>query len=198
MSAENAPPTAAEPSVEYMGALIRRLRESAGMTLTDLSRVARVSQGRAESDRTWPRQSLPISPCSRSPRHLMCPSDDSSTRVGNLPTIVWSAPISRRQLQVTDRGLVYELLTPTMNGQLLVLKVRIPSGYSNESVPFNHHRAEECLFVLEGTCYFQIGEDGYTLDAGDSITYQGDQPHWFRVVGDAETVIIATMTPPVF
>ena len=111
---------------------------------------------------------------------------------------MWSARISRRQLQVTDRGLVYELLTPTMNGQLLVLKARIPAGYSNESVPFNHHRAEECLFVLEGTCYFQVGEDGYTLDAGDSITYQGDQPHWFRVLGDAEAVIIATMTPPVF
>lgn len=128
----------------------------------------------------------------------MFPSGDSSTRVKSLPTIVWSAPIAADSCRSPIAALVYELLTPTMNGQLLVLKVRIPSGYSNESVPFNHHRAEECLFVLEGTCYFQIGEDGYTLAAGDSITYWGDQPHWFRVLGDAEAVIIATMTPPVF
>lgn len=44
MSAENALPTAVDPSVEYMGALFRRLRESAGMSLTDLSRVAGASQ----------------------------------------------------------------------------------------------------------------------------------------------------------
>ena len=197
MSAENAPPTAAEPSVEYMGALIRRLRESAGMTLTDLSRVARVSQGllsQIERGRGNPAYLtlLKIAKAFDVPvgRFFDSGGEPADNRVVRAD--------KRRQLQVTDRGLVYELLTPTMNGQLLVLKARIPAGYSNESVPFNHHRAEECLFVLEGTCYFQVGEDGYTLDAGDSITYQGDQPHWFRVVGDAEAVIIATMTPPVF
>ncbi|TGD40674.1 helix-turn-helix domain-containing protein [Brevibacterium aurantiacum] len=197
MSAENAPPTAAEPSVEYMGALIRRLRESAGMTLTDLSRVAGVSQGllsQIERGRGNPAYLTLLKiakafdvPVGRFFTQGEEPADNRVVRADK-----------RRQLQVTDRGLVYELLTPTMNGQLLVLKARIPAGYSNESVPFNHHRAEECLFVLEGTCYFQVGEDGYTLDAGDSITYQGDQPHWFRVLGDAEAVIIATMTPPVF
>ncbi|AZT94513.1 XRE family transcriptional regulator [Brevibacterium sp. BDJS002] len=197
MSAENAPPTAAEPSVEYMGALIRRLRESAGMTLTDLSRVAGVSQGllsQIERGRGNPAYLtlLKIAKAFDVPvgRFFDSGGEPADNRVVRAD--------KRRQLQVTDRGLVYELLTPTMNGQLLVLKARIPAGYSNESVPFNHHRAEECLFVLEGTCYFQVGEDGYTLDAGDSITYQGDQPHWFRVVGDAEAVIIATMTPPVF
>ncbi|RCS95159.1 XRE family transcriptional regulator [Brevibacterium aurantiacum] len=197
MSAENAPPTAAEPSVEYMGALIRRLRESAGMTLTDLSRVAGVSQGllsQIERGRGNPAYLtlLKIAKAFDVPvgRFFDSGGEPADNRVVRAD--------KRRQLQVTDRGLVYELLTPTMNGQLLVLKARIPAGYSNESVPFNHHRAEECLFVLEGTCYFQVGEDGYTLDAGDSITYQGDQPHWFRVLGDAEAVIIATMTPPVF
>ncbi|AZL10298.1 helix-turn-helix domain-containing protein [Brevibacterium aurantiacum] len=197
MSAENALPTAADPSVQYMGALIRRLRESAGMTLTDLSRVAGVSQGllsQIERGRGNPAYLtlLKIARAFDVPvgRFFDSGEEPADNRVVRAD--------SRRQLQVTDRGLVYELLTPTMNGQLLVLKVRIPSGYSNESVPFNHHRAEECLFVLEGTCYFQIGEDGYTLAAGDSITYWGDQPHWFRVLGDAEAVIIATMTPPVF
>ncbi|PCC45176.1 helix-turn-helix domain-containing protein [Brevibacterium aurantiacum] len=197
MSAENAPPTATEASVEYMGALIRSLRESAGMTLTDLSRMAGVSQGllsQIERGRGNPAYLtlLKIAKAFDVPvgRFFGSGGEPADNRVVRAD--------KRRQLQVTDRGLVYELLTPTMNGQLLVLKARIPAGYSNESVPFNHHRAEECLFVLEGTCYFQVGEDGYTLDAGDSITYQGDQPHWFRVLGDAEAVIIATMTPPVF
>lgn len=197
MSAENAPPTAADPSVEYMGSLIHQLRESAGMTLTDLSRVAGVSQGllsQIERGRGNPAYLTLLKiakafnvPVGRFFTQGEEPADNRVVRADN-----------RRQLQVTDRGLVYELLTPTMNGELLVLKVRVPPGYSNESVPFNHHRAEECLFVVEGTCYFQVGDDGYTLEAGDSITYQGDQPHWFRVVGDAEAVIIATMTPPVF
>lgn len=197
MSAENAPPTAVDPSVEYMGALIHQLRESAGMTLTDLSRVAGVSQGllsQIERGRGNPAYLtlLKIAKAFNVPvgRFFTQGEESADNRVVRAD--------NRRQLQVTDRGLVYELLTPTMNGELLVLKVRVPSGYSNESVPFNHHRAEECLFVLEGTCFFQVGDDGYTLEAGDSITYQGDQPHWFRVVGDAEAVIIATMTPPVF
>lgn len=197
MSAENDVPTMADPSVEYMGALIRRLRESAGMTLADLGRVAEVSQGLlSQIERGLGNPAyltlLKIAKALDVPvgRFFDTGEEPTDNRVVRAD--------GRRQLQVTDRGLVYELLTPTMNGQLLVLKVRVPAGYSNESVPFGHHRAEECLFVLEGACYFQIGEDGYTLEAGDSITYQGDQPHWFRVIGDAEAVIIATMTPPVF
>lgn len=59
-----------------------------------------------------------------------------------------------------------------MNVDLVMFRIQIPSGYSNKTVPFNHHRAEECLFVLEGTCHFQIGED--------------------------DAVVIASMTPPVF
>ncbi|MBM6589182.1 XRE family transcriptional regulator [Brevibacterium sp. RIT 803] len=197
MSTENVSPNAADPSVEYMGALIHQLRGSAGMTLTDLSRVAGVSQGllsQIERGRGNPAYLTLLKiarafdvPVGRFFTQGEEPADNRVVRADK-----------RRQLQVTDRGLVYELLTPTMNGALLVLKVRVPSGYSNESVPFNHHRAEECLFVLEGTCYFQVGDDGYTLAAGDSITYWGDQPHWFRILGDAEAVLIATMTPPVF
>lgn len=197
MSASDVHSPATDPSVEYMGALVHELREAAGMTLTDLSQAAGVSPGllsQIERGRGNPAYLTLLKiarafdvPVGRFFSHGEEPADNRVVRAD-----------SRRQLQVTDRGLTYELLTPTVNGDLVMFKIQIPSGYSNESVPFNHHRAEECLFVLEGTCHFQIGEDGYTLEAGDSITYWGDQPHWFRVVSETDAVVIASMTPPVF
>lgn len=197
MSTEHIPTTDSEPSVEYIGSIIHDLRENAGFTISDLSHEAGVSQGLlSQVERGVGNPSyLTLLKIARA-LHVPVGNFFSVGETTANGQVVRAD--SRRQLQVTDKGLVYELITPTMSGHLLMIKATIPPGYSNEAVPFNHAQAEECLFILEGHFHAQVGDDAYILGPGDSVTYHADQQHWFRNIGDTDAVVIAAMTPPVF
>lgn len=104
---------------------------------------------------------------------------------------------SRKRLHLSDSDLVYELLTPSLQGRLEVLRTQIPAGWTNESKPFSHE-GEECVHLLEGALQVVVGSGRYDLLAGDSITYDASMPHWYLNAGDAPAVIIGVVTPPSF
>ena len=93
--------------------------------------------------------------------------------------------------------LVYELLTPDLGGALEVLRTTVPAGWTNEDRPFSHH-GEECVHLLQGSLEVTLGVEFYTLDEGDSITYDASLPHWWRNVTTHDAVIIGSVTPPSF
>ncbi len=58
------------------------------------------------------------------------------------------------------------------------------------------HPGEEFVFILEGQLGIGVGEEVFTLVAGDSIHYQGSQPHyWHNQTGEACTLIWAVSPP---
>lgn len=186
-----------EPTVGSIGSLIREHREAVGITLAELAVRSTVSQGllsQIERGVGNPGYLTLI----KIAKALKVPVSTFFATVSTRPNATIVRANERRVLQVTDRGLVYELLSPSLNGRLLVIRARIPAGYSNESVPFEHEFAEETLHLLEGRFHVQVGDSAYVLEPGDSVTYLADRPHWFRNIGDTEAVVIASMTPPVF
>jgi len=92
---------------------------------------------------------------------------------------------------------VYELLTPDLQRKLEVIWVELPPGESNEEAPFMHD-TEECGVLLSGTLEVHLGDDVHTLNAGDSISFRGLVPHWYRNPGDEPAVSIWIVTPPSF
>lgn len=185
------------PSVGSIGAQIRELRETAGLTLAQLGSRAGVSQGlisqieRGQGNPAY-LTLIKIAQALGVPVGAFFAAPETEARYG----IVRAN--ERRRLQITDKGLVYELLNPSLTGQLFNVIAHVPPGYSNETAPFRHPGAEESLLVVQGRFYVQVGQQGYSLETGDSVTYQADQTHWFRNPGDTEAVVFATMTPPVF
>lgn len=185
------------PSVQSMGALVRELRESQGLTLAQLSSKAAVSSGlisQIEHGQGNPAYltllklaqalSVPVGTFFAAPEQKVT---NGVVRAGN-----------RRRLEIADKGLVYELLNPSFAGQLFNVIVRIPPGYTNQAVPFDHPVADESMLVMEGQLHVQLGDEGFLLDTGDCITFVTDKAHWFRNPGDIEAVIYCSMTPPVF
>ena len=92
---------------------------------------------------------------------------------------------------------VYELLTPDLQRKLEVIWVELPPGQSNEEAAFIHD-TEECGVLLSGTLEVHLGTDVHTLNAGDSISFRGLVPHWYKNPGDEPAVSIWIVTPPSF
>ena len=92
---------------------------------------------------------------------------------------------------------VYELLTPDLQRKLEVIWVELPPGQSNEEAPFIHD-TEEWGVLLSGRLEVHLGSETYTLNAGDSISFRGVVPHWYKNPGDEPAVSIWIVTPPSF
>ncbi|MFD1713111.1 helix-turn-helix domain-containing protein [Amnibacterium flavum] len=104
---------------------------------------------------------------------------------------------SRRRLLLSEHDMVYELITPSMNGKLGMIRAQIAAGWSNETVPFQHE-GEECIVVVEGALVIVVGSDRYELALGDALTYDASVPHWYANVTDEPAVLLGAMTPPSF
>jgi transcriptional regulator with XRE-family HTH domain len=96
-----------------------------------------------------------------------------------------------------DSVATYELLTPDLDRALEVIRFEIPPGMSTEATPFVH-RGEEVGIVLEGTQEVHVNGVTYTLNEGDTISFQSSLPHWFRNPGPGLLVGICICTPPTF
>jgi transcriptional regulator with XRE-family HTH domain len=102
-----------------------------------------------------------------------------------------------KRLVVPHDELVYELLTPDLRGALEVFRFQVPSGFDNSSRPITH-QGEECIHLLEGSLEVSVGERQFLLEAGDSITYEAQLPHFVRNLAGEPAVAIAAVTPPSF
>lgn len=69
-----------------------------------------------------------------------------------------------------------------------------PKGHSGKQL--NLHEGEEFGLVLEGKIKVQIGKEYYTLEQGDSISFDSMLPHKFRNVGDGKAKVLWVVFSP--
>jgi len=104
---------------------------------------------------------------------------------------------ARKKLVFPKESMVWELLTPDLNRTLEMLRAVVPADYDTREVPFVH-QGEECVHIIRGKVEVHIGEQVFALDAGDTITYDATEPHWWRNRGGTEAEVISACTPPSF
>ena len=61
------------------------------------------------------------------------------------------------------------------------------AGDSGESIV---HPGQEFVCCLEGTLLYQIGDQAYYLEPGDSLLFEASQPHCFRNTGDSQARLL--------
>jgi len=124
---------------------------------------------------------------------LLTPESDRQQAAANI------VPRDQRKLlQLGENGLVWQLLTPNLQGKLEVLKTSIPPGFTNEEAPFLHE-GEECVFLLTGTALqVTVAGELFTLEEGDAITYDSGNSHWWSNPTDTDAVVVGAVTPPSF
>jgi transcriptional regulator with XRE-family HTH domain len=88
-----------------------------------------------------------------------------------------------------------EVLSPSLNGKLLVLQSTILPG-AGSGAPYHHAADEECVLILRGRLEVRVDDDVHQLAAGDALTYSSRRPHAWQNAGDEDVVAIWIITPP--
>lgn len=84
---------------------------------------------------------------------------------------------------------------PNVDKKMLAFVGRLQPGYDHEVIP-SRLSTQECIHILKGSLRVELEADGYTLDTGDSITFDGMALRRLAVLGDQETVYLSFSTPP--
>jgi DNA-binding transcriptional MerR regulator/quercetin dioxygenase-like cupin family protein len=176
-----------------VGARLRRLRLSRGLSLRDVSA----------------RSGLSASSISSLERSLSSPSVASLQKLAaalgtNLPQLMGGgdegdaelvATGDRRSLDLGVPGVRIEALSRVQT-QLEPLLFRVDPGAGS---PSYHHEGDEFLYMLEGTFEVTLDESTtHLLRPGDSLTFESHRPHRWRNPGDEPAVIVWINTPPTF
>ena len=186
--------TSTTPTMQAVGALVHRLRDEARLTLAALAAAAELSPGLlSQIERGMGNPSfttlIKLAHALDVPVGRFFVSEKKTgamVRAGEHP-----------RLLLAEDNLVYELLTPHMNGRFGMIRARIATGWSNEDEPFLHE-GEECVMVTRGQLRVTIAGDLYVLDEGDSLTYDAGLPHWYHNPTQHDAELIGAMSPPSF
>lgn len=103
----------------------------------------------------------------------------------------------RRRHLSFESGIVDELLSPNLSGQLELLYSRFPPGAESGDQPYTH-KGEEAGVIIQGSLELWIGGEAFILGEGDSFAFPSTEPHRYRNVSDNETIVIWAITPPTY
>jgi transcriptional regulator with XRE-family HTH domain len=189
-----AAPKAPEP-VRRLGREIRGLRKARGYTLAVLA---------AKTD-------LSVGYLSLLERDLSTPSINALHAISRAlgVTISWffdagDIPPGERDFIVRrtrrrrldfSAGIVDELLSPSLEGQLELLASRFPPGSSSGAAPYTHH-GEEAGVVIRGKLELWVEGKTFLLEAGDSFGFPSTLAHRYRNPDSEEAEVIWAITPP--
>ncbi|HKR67372.1 MAG TPA: XRE family transcriptional regulator [Streptosporangiaceae bacterium] len=180
---------------DQLGATVRAHREQRGLTIASLARsvgvsaaaVSQIESGAVQPSLTTLRKlaaSLGI-PVFR----FFLPDESDAVKVIRRS--------ERKTIRMPKSGVRYQLLTPSLRGQLEVMELTLGPG-EESAAELLSHAGEECFVVLSGEAALELNDATVILRAGDSATFQGGIPHRLRNVGANDVVAISAITPPSF
>lgn len=191
------PAPAVNALLTTVGHKVRSMRKEKGLTLAQLSEVTGLSQAIV----------------SQIERGLANPSFTTLAQLAHglgvpvgkffLGQDETRSPVVRKDERRNLKGVarksageaVYELLTPDLNGSLEAHWIVSPPGHDTSETPFRHG-GEEFGVIISGKKDVYLDGERYTLEAGDSITYSSEIPHWYINRYEEVCVALWVNTPP--
>lgn len=179
-----------------LGADLRALRKSRGLTLTDLAEILDRSVGwlsQVERDLSAPSITdlRHIAAALEVPVSLLF--GQSNAPVHEAGRIVRAH--ARRAIGSNDAGLVEELLSPDLTDDFeMVHSTFEPGGRVKEMVT---RPTQEVAYLLSGTLQIEINETVHTIHPGDSFRIRGEAFRWSNPYAEP-AVAIWVIAPPVY
>ncbi|GLC95701.1 XRE family transcriptional regulator [Cupriavidus sp. TA19] len=102
---------------------------------------------------------------------------------------------NRKRLAFTGAGVVEELLSPHLSGQLELIMTTFKAG-SRTGDQDRIRRGEEAGVVLSGKLQLHFEGKTVLLEAGDSFAFYRTGPHQCMNPGDEDAVVLWVITPP--
>jgi quercetin dioxygenase-like cupin family protein len=165
--------------MEEIGNRVRKLRESKGLSLAELSNLTGFDEAlldKIEKQEVYPQLGTAI----RLSMALECAFGRLVSGVGDRLYSITRRQEERIVARSTGRSgtqklYTYKSLAPEVKGRHMeALLVQLEENPSGE---LSVHDGEEFIYVLEGTVVMQVGEDRFDLEPGDSVYYLSTTPH---------------------
>lgn len=188
-------PTRADASsIPSLGAKLRALRRSRGLTIKDVAGASELTESfisQVERDSANP-----------SIASVFRIADALAVQIGDLFDSV-GKPHGRvvrrsKQSRISFPGSksTDALLSPNLHGKLQVTWAEMSPGGSSGDESYSHPGEEECVVVTKGTLEICVGDERYVLKAGDAITFESRIEHKWRNVGRGSVTAVWIQTPP--
>ena len=179
-----------------LGADLRTIRKRRGKTLTELSEALGRSVG-------W---------LSQVERNISEPSINELREISNALDVPISLFFSqgnaatdedgrivrsdaRRRIGGGEMGLVEELLSPDLTDDFEMLRSVFKPGACLDEM--QTRATSEVGYIVSGKLNLWIGDQEYSLGAGDSFRIRGESFRWENN-SDADAVVIWVISPPVY
>ena len=101
----------------------------------------------------------------------------------------------RKNFQLPDSTLNFELLSPDLKRQMEIIRVIAPPDGRSE---YMAHEGEEWGYVVKGRIRLTVGNEEFELEEGDTAYYSSEIPHGWVNETDDEVELIWAITPPSF
>ncbi|WP_051609042.1 helix-turn-helix domain-containing protein [Fodinicurvata fenggangensis] len=185
-----------DPVQEAVGAEIRALRKTRGLTLPDMGKrmgrsvgfLSQVERGLSRmtlQDLRDLAQVLDV-PLSWFFQHEDIPDEERGYVVRRS---------YRRTLGVEEKGLVEQLLSPDLSGSFEVILSTMNPGAELEQATLR--KTEEVGYVVSGQIEIWIGDNHFKLASGDSFQIRMEPFRW-RNMAREPAVIVWVISPPIY
>lgn len=176
-----------------VGQRVKALREAMQLSLRDLAERSGVSApmlSQVERGETSPTLSV----AARIARGLDL-SLSQLLRLDEAAHVVIVTKDQRRQGPSKARGHRYEIVTPPLPGQRVMLSVHtLDPGASTGGTgdrPIHEPGSRETLLIEKGALDLMIDGERRTINEGDSVTFDSDLPHHFENPSRTATTFLA-------
>jgi transcriptional regulator with XRE-family HTH domain len=162
-----------------LGAVARRVRESRGLTLTDVATTAGISAGmlsRLETGHATPSLETLVTLASAlgvRPALLLQGVGDDEGGAQRVPAGQGLKVVRRG----TRRGHTYHLLAAQRGPQKSFEPFLVTLTDKSEVFPGFQHPGTEFIYILAGSLTYRYGSHSYPLASGDSLSFRGAVPH---------------------
>jgi transcriptional regulator with XRE-family HTH domain len=163
----------------YIGMKVKKARLQEGLKITDVARISGISQGmisKIENAHVSTSLETLNKLCSAIGLPISQVFNDFDRPEGNAHFTK-----SGEGLEVvrrgTDKGHTYQLLTYQRGGKKNFEPFLITMDDLSEVFPTFSHAGEEFIYLLQGKLQYRHGNHLYEMEAGDSLTFDGEVPH---------------------
>ncbi len=164
---------------QYLGMQIKRQRQAQELKLADVARIAGISQGMLSKIENA-QVSTSLDTLSRlcdvlgMPMSKLFSQYDQPDGNALLVKAGDGLEVVRRG---TEKGHTYQLLNHTRGPKKNFRGYMVSMDDASEEFPTFSHPGTEFLHLLEGELIYRHGNQLYHLQAGDSLTFDGETPH---------------------
>lgn len=176
MSTETAPRLKLE---QYLGMQIKRQRQAQDLKLSDVAKIADISQGMLSKIENA-QVSTSLDTLSRLcdvlglPLSKLFSEYDQQDGSALLVKADQGMEVVRRG---TEKGHTYHLLNHTRGPKKSFEAYMVSMDDASEEFPTFSHPGTEFLHLLEGELIYRHGNQLYRMEAEDSLTFEGEIPH---------------------